>query len=355
VEVIVIGQFGIEDFGIHIKEGLEELGHTVTKCIPYYTEYKQKQRLSLKMRIIRISENSLIYGNKSIRKKILSRIMDEVKSVKTDLIICTGDYFLDYEINEIKKCTRAKIAMWYPDHIMNFGRSFFMTAQYDALFFKDPYIVKNLRKIYSKNAYYLPECFSKTRHAPVDYNSEDEKKYRCDIAMIGNLHSFRVPLLEMINDFDLKIYGTEGPWWLNTDRLINNYTGNFLAYQDKAKGIKYAKISLNTLYFGEIEGVNVRTFEIAGTGGFQMVQYKPGIHDLFEVGKEIVTYESIEDLREKINYYLENENERKLIAEGGQIRAWKDHYYEKRLERLINLTLNSSDHVHDYLDYMKLA
>ena len=40
---------------------------------------------------------------------------------------------------------RAKIFGVFSDHIANFGRGYFFTAEYDGLFFKDRYIVEKLR------------------------------------------------------------------------------------------------------------------------------------------------------------------------------------------------------------------
>jgi len=355
MEILIVGQFGIESMGIHIKEALENMGHKVICCVPFRNESNNMlKKYTFVNSIFRAIGTNMLYSTKEVRRFALKRVLSAISSHKADLIICTHDYFLPEEINKIKKDTGARIVMWYPDHIMAFGRAFFMTAGYDALFFKDPYIVKNLRDIYSMNAYYLPEAFSRTKHAPVQYNNEDEKKYKCQIAMIGNLHSFRVPLMQCLNKYDLKIYGIGNPWWLNIEDLKKNYTGEFLAYQEKAKAIKYSEISLNTLYFGEIEGVNVRTFEIAGAGGFQISQYKSGIASLFDINNEIVTYKTIGELYEKIDYYLSNEKERKKIATAGLKRAWRDHYYEKRLTRLINMTFKESVNKEDYLSYTNL-
>jgi spore maturation protein CgeB len=353
MKILIVGQFGEESFGLHIKEGLEIIGHEVVRCVPFYKEYRPSKRNHLMNRLDRFITSNALFASKMLRNIVMKRIIKEITTIDSDIIICTGDYFIKDEVKKIKKLTNSKIVMWYPDHLMNFGRSFFMTAEYDALFFKDPYIVKNLVNIYSKNAFYLPECFSTKRHVPVEYNKNDANEYNCDIAMIGNLHSFRVPLLELISDFNLRIYGASSPWWLNIDKIGSYHSGKYLAYEDKSRGIKYAKISLNTLYFGEIEGVNVRTFEIAGMGGFQIVQHKQGISELFEIDKEIVTYSSIDELREKLIFYLSEDNKRKEISDASRKRAWSDHTYEKRLQRLINITISRDNEIsfEDRIDY----
>jgi len=57
------------------------------------------------------------------------------------------------------------------------------------------------------------------------------------------------------------------------------------------------------------------------------------------VGKEVETYDSIDECIDKIKYYLLNEEEREKIAKAGQVRTLKEHTYEKRIEKLFDLFL----------------
>jgi hypothetical protein len=69
----------------------------------------------------------------------------------------------------------------------------------------------------------------------------------------------------------------------------------------------------------------LRLFEATGLGSCLVADTGPNMGDLFEEGKEIITYSSNEDAVEKINYLLSNENHRKEIAKAGQLRTLKDH------------------------------
>jgi spore maturation protein CgeB len=113
------------------------------------------------------------------------------------------------------------------------------------------------------------------------------------------------------------------------------YQGRVVYNQEKVKAFRGASILLNNLLFAEIWGVNVRCFEAAGAGAFQVVDWRQGLNQLFEQGKELVTFRGISDLREKIDYWLPREQERKEIAAAGQRRACRDHTYALRLDLLI--------------------
>jgi spore maturation protein CgeB len=90
------------------------------------------------------------------------------------------------------------------------------------------------------------------------------------------------------------------------------------------------------------DDINYRTFETTGCGTFLLTNYTPGLEKLFDIGKEIVVYNNLEDLDNKVKYYLDNNEEREYIALAGYNRVKRDHTYFKRSEKLIKIINESS-------------
>ena len=80
-----------------------------------------------------------------------------------------------------------------------------------------------------------------------------------------------------------------------------------------------------------------RVFETTGRGGFLLMPYIKGIEDLFGVGKEIITFKfgDFKDLKKKIDYYLEHDEEREKIRIAGFERTKKDHTYKNRWIKIL--------------------
>jgi spore maturation protein CgeB len=57
----------------------------------------------------------------------------------------------------------------------------------------------------------------------------------------------------------------------------------------------------------------------------------------YENYKHLVYFESIEDLKNKIDYYLENEEERKQIAENGRQLVLNRNTFKHQVENIIKL------------------
>jgi spore maturation protein CgeB len=82
------------------------------------------------------------------------------------------------------------------------------------------------------------------------------------------------------------------------------------------------------------EQIKGRNFEVPGCGGFILTGGAEDLESYYENGKEIVCFDSIPELIEKIRYYLSNETERVRIAEAGYRRTLSQHTYVHRFAEI---------------------
>lgn len=109
--------------------------------------------------------------------------------------------------------------------------------------------------------------------------------------------------------------------------------------------IRNSRLSLNTHPPEEQEVGNMRMFEAAGIGTCVVTDTGPNLIDLFEEDTEIVTYRSVDECVEKVEYLLRNEDERAEIAAAAQMRVLKDHTIGSRcmeIDSLIREQLSGS-------------
>lgn len=85
-----------------------------------------------------------------------------------------------------------------------------------------------------------------------------------------------------------------------------------------------------------------RMFEVPGRGGFSIFPNIKGAEECYEDGKEIVFYKhgDFQDLKEKIDYYLDHDAEREAIRLAGFKRTLQDHTYVKRWEFILDKVQN---------------
>lgn len=111
-------------------------------------------------------------------------------------------------------------------------------------------------------------------------------------------------------------------------------------YADYEKDMPYifcnSKINLNITSKTIESGIPLRVFDILSCGGFCLTNYQPEIAEYFVDGEELVMYTSIEDLVEKVAYYLEHDEEREQIARNGYEKLKREHDLAMVVEGMLN-------------------
>jgi len=88
---------------------------------------------------------------------------------------------------------------------------------------------------------------------------------------------------------------------------------------------------------GEIKRhIRLRDFEIPMSGGLMMTGYQEELNLYYEIGKEIICYDSPEELLEKCRYYLKHDSAAEAIRQAGHQRARRDHTWANRFLQLFD-------------------
>ena len=96
-----------------------------------------------------------------------------------------------------------------------------------------------------------------------------------------------------------------------------------------------SKITLNRHgAIAEGQANNMRLFEATGAGAALLTESAWNLEELFEPGLEVVTYEDEDDLVEKANRLLADDDERLGVATAGQRRTLSQHTYRERMAEL---------------------
>ena len=85
---------------------------------------------------------------------------------------------------------------------------------------------------------------------------------------------------------------------------------------------------------------NMRLFEATGIGTCLVTDWKENISQIFSPDSEVVTYKSVQECIEKVQWLLNNPGQRKEIASAGQRRTLHDHTYANRVEEIDSLFRN---------------
>lgn len=97
------------------------------------------------------------------------------------------------------------------------------------------------------------------------------------------------------------------------------------------------KIGINVHNRGDYTVGGYRLFDLPANGVMQISDGGPYLESFFEVGKEIESYSSADELIDKIKYYLEHDAEREKIALNGFKRVERDYRIANLLQKAAEL------------------
>lgn len=223
---------------------------------------------------------------------------------------------------------------------------------------REPESMREFERATGRKFHTVANAANKLLHYPGHF----VEKYDYDIVYLGA----KLPLKKWFFDNVLmpltKRYrvGIFGPYWTVKDNILRAGTKLLRKVRFKA-GVDFlnnrrilipadeenllyssAKICLN-FHEREEDGsqphyiLNQRTFKIPACGGFQICDHVPAIRKYFAEDEVVTAVYDPRDWFEKIEYFLEHEEERRRIQRKGTKRALKDHTYHNRVERILSL------------------
>lgn len=120
------------------------------------------------------------------------------------------------------------------------------------------------------------------------------------------------------------------------DRLFREFPNFFYGqklFNEAAKKYAESKIVFNISMKNEL---NMRTFEVMGSKSLLLTDRCATIEELFQDGKHLVLYDSMEEMVKKARYYIEHDDEREAIAQAGYEEVMKKHTIDHRVSVMLD-------------------
>lgn len=202
-------------------------------------------------------------------------------------------------------------------------------------------IIESQLKIYG--AYIIREALSKDMAAQIksqlDFYQYPKDARQDDIAVLSDWYlGMKAAAIErtrtlqtLSNYFDVDLYTGS-----DTSSLSNVHCkGTVKTLTEMPLVFRNSKINLNMTIRPIRTGLSLRIWDVLSCGGFLMTNYQEELSDYFEIGKDLEVYHSIEELVDKCDFYLKNEDLRKKIACTGFEKVRNYHTYEIRVSKLM--------------------
>lgn len=173
----------------------------------------------------------------------------------------------------------------------------------------------------------LPAATNERHFRPVPPRPE----YCCDVLMMGRVHSDRLAYVQALMDnFDTHLYG-EG--WekhgLESRGLIFG--------EESLAALNAARIVVVLLTVPTWEQIpKISLFDFPAAGALVAANHIATVERYFTYGKEIIGFDSPDDLVAKVRYYLDHPDEAEAIRRAGRARVLRDYTWSTHWPRIFS-------------------
>jgi spore maturation protein CgeB len=159
-----------------------------------------------------------------------------------------------------------------------------------------------------------------------------------DIIFIGAMFPGKMPLLAKVKKAFGRRCSMHGLTTLKRNIYFNlkySFPGWIrpVAFEEYVPLYERAKIGFNVHNRGDYTVGSYRLFDLPGNGVMQISDGGEYLNAFFKVNEEIIGYRNANDLIDKLRYYLEHDDERRMIAMNGYRRVMKDHRFRDRMRQ----------------------
>jgi len=339
MRILIIRPWGKTAFelGDYCMQALGEIGHIASIFI--YNDERMSSRLPFLKNVERGFTDRALMKRISVFRPHL-------------IIVIKGDRIHSEIIYKIKKKFRIPVANYWIDDPHYIDVSSTISPSYDYFFTNDSDCVQIHKKSGCPNVAFLSFGCVLSLHRKVQLSQEEYNEYGSDICFAGTVSEGRLEALEALSGYDLRIWSPRIVFSFKdgyqivrnalpaSSPLYDKFTNRAVWGEELVKVYNASKIVLN-IHSPQPVPI-MRDFEVTGCGAFLLTDFARELETMFKPGKEIACANSMDKLREMVDYYLTHSNERDEIARKGQERAYRDHTYVTRMQELISFVQNNN-------------
>lgn len=322
--------------GRYCASALADLGHLVEvfEAPDFYASFQALKGLKVTSDRLQYLENSYL--------QILSQaVLAKVETFEPDLVLALAQAPLSIQALKRLKRDGVPTAMWFVEdyRLFTYWQAFAPHYDFFAVIQKGDFLAQ-LQQIGVDNALYLPMAAQPNVHKRLELSSVEQRKFGSEVSFMGAGYPNRRMAFRDLVRFDFKLWGTD---W-EGDSILAPYVqmgGARVSSEDCVRIFNASKVNINlhsSIQAKELvtggDFVNPRTFEVAACGGFQLVDRRGLMAELF-AEDELAVFDRMEELAPRIEHYLAHPEEREAMAKRGQARVLAEHTYAARMRTLL--------------------
>lgn len=263
---------------------------------------------------------------------------------RPDLVLVIGfsfPYISQADLLKLKQQYGFQLLLWDTDSVLQLDDirklKFYLQDElprYDHVYFSSRCMQEFFARHGIEQSSFLP--FAATaRQKP----QPEEKTY--DLCFVGDPDMRRLFCLEKLSAHNLIVYGKRWERYLPiaSPQLASKIVTENI-YGDKLTELtRSSRIVLNITkpLSNSLEtGITDRIFEVMACGTFILSDHCAELESIFKIGDELVSFDSSEDMQQKVSYYLHHPELREQVCQKAWDAIQAQHLWQHRVQAILS-------------------
>ncbi len=272
------------------------------------------------------------------------RILHWIHHLRPQILLSFKGLYVEPNTLHVARERGVILYNYYPDRMIFACGTMLEQSlpEYDCIFDTKKYWDGDAKmRIRLRHRVFLPHGYDPELHYVPELTISDGKQFGADAIFIGTYTEYKRSILSGLKrlcpTLQLQVWGNQ---WdrCGAPELKASIAGSAIEGRSYTKAIKAAKINLAIMGVnpGAKDETTTRTYEIPACGGFMLHERTAELTELFVEGEEVACFDSVEELAEKVEFYLAYPEERERVAAGGHRRCVPAYSYDIRMQTILD-------------------
>jgi spore maturation protein CgeB len=263
-----------------------------------------------------------------------AKLLKEVDDFKPDIFfMLKSERIMPSTLDAIK----CKKVYWHPD-VRKQVQDWVVTKalKCDAFFTMSKGSVAEYKAKGVSQTHYLPEACDPNYHFCTD---EVSSYYKSPVNFIGTVRQERIPMLQKLAwaNIPFKIWGEYSPELARYSEIISNHMRTPVWREYHSYPASNA-ISVTWDWCPEVElSYSARIYRVMASKGLYLCRYVEGMENVFTKGVHCDWFYTLDEMVEKIRYYLNNPEIMKRIGDAAQKEVYSKHTFDHRVKEILKV------------------
>jgi len=275
-------------------EALTEMGHGVDLLFnnihgPFHPRHLRSVPEWIMYALLPYKLKFSYFTDRSVRM-YNERLQQLIEQRGYDLLLVIGGKTI---VPEVLQSFPGRKILWFLDSLTRYEEVLRKVPHFDDIFLFEPTDVAVVKSRFDKHSRFLATGFSPTMYRKIDTQK------RFDFSFVGSYYEkreFYLGDLEKLSG-NLAIYGD---FFRANSPFVRSKVKHYHIDRKKTSPLyNRSRININIHHDQSREGLSPRTFEILGSGGFELVERQKVALEFFKEDEDICFYEGREEFWKK--------------------------------------------------------